>query len=180
MAAGNAWAQGHSPSSEGSDLTVTYFGDGAVNIGSVLETLNLASAWKLPLCFFMENNGYAVSTTVAEATGEPRLSARALGFGITAWRVDGMDPLTSCTWSWSGRRRGCAPGRARSSSRRLSTGSSTRTAPTPAPRSATGPGKKRRNGALDPLDRVARGYDQARADRRRPASLASAPGRGGN
>jgi 2-oxoisovalerate dehydrogenase E1 component len=78
---------------EGTDLTVTYFGDGAVNIGSVLETLNLASAWKLPLCFFMENNGYAVSTTVEEATGEPRLSARALGFGITAWRVDGMDPL---------------------------------------------------------------------------------------
>ena len=78
---------------DGSDLTVTYFGDGAVNIGSVLETLNLASAWQLPLCFFMENNGYAVSTTVAEATGEPRLSARALGFGITAWRVDGMDPL---------------------------------------------------------------------------------------
>jgi 2-oxoisovalerate dehydrogenase E1 component len=103
MAAGNSWAQkqsspgGTTPREsagpEGSDLTVTYFGDGAVNIGSVLETLNLASAWKLPLCFFMENNGYAVSTTVEEATGEPRLSARALGFGITAWRVDGMDPL---------------------------------------------------------------------------------------
>ena len=82
-----AWAN------EGTDLTVTYFGDGAVNIGSVLETLNLASAWKLPVCFFIENNGYAVSTTVAEATGEPRLSARALGFGVTSWRVDGMDPL---------------------------------------------------------------------------------------
>ena len=103
MAAGNSWAQKQSspggtpprdaPGPEDSDLTVTYFGDGAVNIGSVLETLNLASAWKLPLCFFMENNGYAVSTTVEEATGEPRLSARALGFGITAWRVDGMDPL---------------------------------------------------------------------------------------
>jgi 2-oxoisovalerate dehydrogenase E1 component len=79
--------------SDGTDLTVTYFGDGAVNIGSVLESLNLASAWKLPVCFFMENNGYAVSTTVGEATGEPRLSARALGFGITSWRVDGMDPL---------------------------------------------------------------------------------------
>ena len=78
---------------DGMDFTVTYFGDGAVNIGSVLESLNLASAWKLPVCFFMENNGYAVSTTVEEATGEPRLSARALGFGITAWRVDGMDPL---------------------------------------------------------------------------------------
>jgi len=101
MAAGNAWAQRHSPAAGGaaggndggSDLTVSYFGDGAVNIGSVLETMNLASAWKLPLCFFIENNGYAVSTTVEEATGEPRLSARALGFGITAWQVDGMDPL---------------------------------------------------------------------------------------
>ena len=95
MAAGNAWAQKHSADrdGDGSDLTVTYFGDGAVNIGSVLETLNLASAWKLPVCFFAENNGYAVSTTVEEATGEPRLSARAGGFGIPAWRVDGMDPL---------------------------------------------------------------------------------------
>jgi 2-oxoisovalerate dehydrogenase E1 component len=95
MAAGNAWAQQHAASRDGSgsDLTVTYFGDGAVNIGSVLESLNLTSAWGLPVCFFIENNGYAVSTTVAEATGEPRLSARALGFGIPAWRVDGMDPL---------------------------------------------------------------------------------------
>jgi 2-oxoisovalerate dehydrogenase E1 component len=90
MAAGNAWAQQHSGTS---DVTVTYFGDGAANIGSVLESLNLTAAWKLPLCFFIENNGYAVSTTVEEATGEPRLSARALGFGIPAWRVDGMDPL---------------------------------------------------------------------------------------
>src|SRR5215475_8552855 len=90
MAAGNAWAQKHSGTS---DVTVTYFGDGAANIGSVLESLNLTSAWDLPLCFFMENNGYAVSTTVEEATGEPRLSARALGFGIPGWRVDGMDPL---------------------------------------------------------------------------------------
>src|SRR5580693_9286756 len=90
MAAGNAWAQQHSGTS---DVTVTYFGDGAANIGSVLESLNLTAAWKLPLCFFIENNGYAVSTTVEEATAEPRLSARALGFGIPAWRVDGMDPL---------------------------------------------------------------------------------------
>ena len=90
MAAGNAWAQKHSGTD---DLTVTYFGDGAANIGSVLESLNLTSAWDLPLCFFIENNMYAVSTTVEEATGEPRLSARALGFGIPAWRVDGMDPL---------------------------------------------------------------------------------------
>src|SRR4051794_30041000 len=103
MAAGNAWAQKHagtllhrgddSPAPADMDLTVTYFGDGAVNIGSVLETMNLAAAWKLPLAFFIENNGYAVSTTVGEATGEPRLSARGAGFGIPSYQVDGMDPL---------------------------------------------------------------------------------------
>ncbi|MDJ0324630.1 thiamine pyrophosphate-dependent enzyme [Cryobacterium sp. PH31-AA6] len=90
LGAGNAWAQKHSGTT---DVTLSYFGDGAVNIGSVLETMNLASAWKLPFAFMIENNLYAVSTSVAEATGEPRLSARGLGFGIPSWRVDGMDPL---------------------------------------------------------------------------------------
>jgi 2-oxoisovalerate dehydrogenase E1 component len=90
MAAGYAWAN----RSAGTDaVSVTYFGDGAINIGSTLETFNLASAWHLPICFFIENNQYAVSTSVAEATGEPRLSARGLGFGIPSWKVDGMDPL---------------------------------------------------------------------------------------
>src|SRR3974390_1293230 len=91
MAAGNAWAQKHSGTS---DVTVTYFGDGAANIGSAPESLNPPAAWELPLCFFIENNGYAVSTTVEEATGEPRLSARALGFGIPAWRGGGLGPPT--------------------------------------------------------------------------------------
>ena len=50
-------------------VAVTYFGDGAMNIGSTLETLNLAGAWSLPLCLFVENNRYAVSTNVAEVTG---------------------------------------------------------------------------------------------------------------
>ncbi|HEX4698228.1 MAG TPA: thiamine pyrophosphate-dependent enzyme [Actinomycetes bacterium] len=90
LAAGSAWAHRQA----GTDaVAVTYFGDGAINIGSTLETFNLASAWKLPLCFFVENNRYAVSTTVDEATGEPRLSGRGPGFGIASWRVDGMDPL---------------------------------------------------------------------------------------
>jgi 2-oxoisovalerate dehydrogenase E1 component len=90
LAAGQAWAARQS----GSDaVAVTYFGDGAVNIGSTLETFNLAAAWKLPLCFFIENNGYAVSTNVAEATAEPRLSARGPGFNIASWKVDGMNPL---------------------------------------------------------------------------------------
>ncbi len=90
LGAGNAWAQKHAGTS---DITVSYFGDGATNIGSVLETMNLASAWKLPFTFFIENNLYAVSTTVEESTGESRLSARGLGFAIPSWRVDGMDPL---------------------------------------------------------------------------------------
>jgi 2-oxoisovalerate dehydrogenase E1 component len=90
QAAGFAWNQRNT----GTDaVTVTYFGDGAVNIGSVLETLNLAAAWQLPLCFFIENNQYAVSTHVGESTAEPRLSARGLGVNIPSWRVDGMDPL---------------------------------------------------------------------------------------
>lgn len=90
MAAGAAWA--HKRAGAG-DVAFSYFGDGAVNIGSVLETMNIAAAWKLPLCFFIENNRYAVSTAVEEATAEPRLSSRGLAFGIPAWKVDGMDPL---------------------------------------------------------------------------------------
>ncbi|WPU11068.1 thiamine pyrophosphate-dependent enzyme [Pseudarthrobacter oxydans] len=95
LAAGNAWAQKHDGARTGgdTDLTVTYFGDGATNIGSALETMNLAAAWKLPLCFFIENNLYAVSTHIADVTGESRLSGRGPGFGIRSWRVDGMDPL---------------------------------------------------------------------------------------
>ncbi|OXC89614.1 MFS transporter, partial [Achromobacter sp. KAs 3-5] len=90
LAAGAGWAHKHA----GTDrVAVTYFGDGAVNIGSVLETMNLTAAWKTPLCFFIENNRYAVSTTVEESTAEPRLSARGLAFNIPAWKVDGMDPL---------------------------------------------------------------------------------------
>jgi 2-oxoisovalerate dehydrogenase E1 component len=90
QAAGYAWANRQA----GTDaVSVTYFGDGAINIGSTLETFNLAAAWHLPICFFIENNQYAVSTQVAEATGEPRLSARGPGFGIPSWRVDGMNPL---------------------------------------------------------------------------------------
>lgn len=112
LAAGNAWAQRHdaevaargaaaagdakAPDASGeldSDVTVTYFGDGASNIGSTLETFNLAAAWDLPLCFFVENNKYAVSTHVDDVTGESRIGARGPGFGIRSWRVDGMDPL---------------------------------------------------------------------------------------
>ncbi len=90
FASGVAWCHKHA----GTDnVVVSYFGDGAANIGSVLESFNLASAWKVPVCFFIENNHYAVSTTVEEVTGDARLSSRGPGFNIPSWRVDGMDPL---------------------------------------------------------------------------------------
>jgi len=90
QAAGVAWANKHA----GTDaVAITYFGDGAMNIGSTLETLNIAAAWHVPVCFFVENNMYAVSTHVSESTAETRLSARALGFNMPSWKVDGMNPL---------------------------------------------------------------------------------------
>lgn len=90
MAAGNAWAQKHSGTT---DLTINYFGDGAAQIGSVLESMNLAAAWKLPVAFFVENNLYGVSTRADEITADTRFSVRGQGFHIPSWRVDGMDPL---------------------------------------------------------------------------------------
>lgn len=90
LAAGAAMA--HKMAGTG-DVAITYFGDGAINIGSTLETMNLAAAWSLPMLFFVENNLYAVATKIDEVTREARLSGRGGGFGIQSWRVDGMDPL---------------------------------------------------------------------------------------
>lgn len=90
MAAGTAYAQKFAGTS---DVSVNYFGDGSAQIGSVLESFNLAAVWKLPVCFFIENNLYAVSTRVEDASADTRLSVRGQGFGIPSWRVDGMDPL---------------------------------------------------------------------------------------
>lgn len=90
IATGTAWAQKHSGTT---DVSINYFGDGASQIGSVLESMNLAAAWRLPVMYFIENNLYAVSTHADEATADPRFSVRGQGFGIPSWRVDGMDPL---------------------------------------------------------------------------------------
>jgi len=90
LAAGMAWAKRRQGKG---DVVFALFGDGAANIGAVPEAMNLAALWRLPVCFFIENNRYAVSTTLAEATHEPRLSSRGPAFGIPSLRVDGMDPL---------------------------------------------------------------------------------------
>ncbi|MCX7156671.1 MAG: thiamine pyrophosphate-dependent enzyme [Rhodocyclales bacterium] len=75
------------------EAVFTFFGDGAMNIGAVPESMNLAALYNLPICFFIENNGYAVSTTIAEETRETRLSSRGGAYAIPAFRVDGMDPV---------------------------------------------------------------------------------------
>ena len=143
QAAGFAWAHRHA----GTDaVAVTYFGDGAANIGSTLETINLAAAWTLPVCFFIENNQYAVSTTVEEATGEPRLSARGPGFGIPSWKVDGMDPLAVHLAMTRGGRAHAGRQRPDRWSRPTSTASSTRTAASRAAPSATAARKRRAPG----------------------------------
>lgn len=90
FAAGAAWSKKLAGTD---DVVFSYVGEGGVHIGSVPEAMNLAALWDLPVCFFIENNGFAVSTTVDEQTRETRVSARGLGFGIPSFRVDGMDPV---------------------------------------------------------------------------------------
>ncbi|UFS70672.1 thiamine pyrophosphate-dependent dehydrogenase E1 component subunit alpha [Geomonas sp. RF6] len=70
---------------------IAFFGDGASNQGTVLESLNLSSIWKLPVVFINENNGYAESTGVAYNVPTPNISDRAAGFGMPGVTVDGND-----------------------------------------------------------------------------------------
>jgi len=70
---------------------VAFFGDGASNQGTVLESLNLSSIWKLPVIFINENNGYAESTGVAYNVPTPNIADRAAGFGMPGVTVDGND-----------------------------------------------------------------------------------------
>ena len=74
-------------------IAVTFVSDGGSNIGSFLESLNLASAWKLPVIFVIENNQYAVSTPIEDSTGETELYKRGIGFGVESVRIDGNDVL---------------------------------------------------------------------------------------
>ena len=72
-------------------VAVTFFGDGAVNQGVLLEALNLASLWQAPVLFVCENNGFATSMRVHDSTAGSILG-RAAAFGIPAETIDGMDP----------------------------------------------------------------------------------------
>lgn len=78
----------------GSDaVTVTFTTDGASNNGTFLESLNLAAIWNLSFILVIENNQYAVSTPIEEATREADLYKRGLSIGVESHQVDGNDPL---------------------------------------------------------------------------------------
>ena len=70
---------------------ITFFGDGASNQGTVLESMNLAAVWNLPVIFVVENNGYAEATSVEYATAADSYVDRATGFGLPGVTVDGTD-----------------------------------------------------------------------------------------
>ena len=87
IAVGAAWAAQQAGDGR---VAATFFGDGALNQGVLLEALNLAAMWRLPVLFVCENNGYATTLPAATAVAGSALG-RAAAFGIPAVEVDGMD-----------------------------------------------------------------------------------------
>lgn len=77
------------------DISVAFFGDGAMQTGAAYEAMNLAALYSTPTVFFVENNLYAVSTHLSEQTRETRLVARGLALGVPAIEFDGMDVVTA-------------------------------------------------------------------------------------
>jgi pyruvate dehydrogenase E1 component alpha subunit len=72
-------------------VSLCFFGDGAVNQGTFHESLNMASLWKLPVIFLCENNGYAITTSLAKSHAQPNIAKRADAYGMPGVVVDGQE-----------------------------------------------------------------------------------------
>jgi pyruvate dehydrogenase E1 component subunit alpha len=73
------------------NVSLTYFGDGAANQGQVYESFNMAKLWKLPVVYIIENNQYAMGTSIARSSATTNLAKRGLSHDIPGEQVDGMD-----------------------------------------------------------------------------------------
>jgi len=89
---GSGLAFGHKYRGDGG-VCLAYFGDGAANQGQVYEAFNMASLWKLPIVFVIENNQYAMGTAVSRSSAETHFYRRGTAFRIPGMQVDGMDVL---------------------------------------------------------------------------------------
>src|SRR5215471_3624050 len=74
-------------------VCLTYFGDGAANQGQVFESFNMAELWTLPVVYVIENNQYAMGTSIERSSSETRLYKRGSSFRIPGEEVDGRDVL---------------------------------------------------------------------------------------
>ena len=92
VALGNGLAFAHKYRDDGG-VCLAYFGDGAANQGQVYESFNMAELWKLPIVFVIENNQYAMGTSVNRASAEDQLYRRGESFRIPGVQVNGMDVL---------------------------------------------------------------------------------------
>ena len=73
------------------NVSIAYFGDGASNQGQVYESFNMAELWKLPVVYVIENNRYAMGTSVTRSSAQTDFSKRGISFNIPGEQVDGMD-----------------------------------------------------------------------------------------